>query len=169
MFPKRNRHPYPKATCKFHEVLFDSVDVTLVCEDDLLLQWRIRWFWQKKTHTLFERVGCSGHQKSESALLQSTDWPVITWAVRFRERNSSQIGSENPPYGVQLFGQKNTVWGAPTDLHFGQKKLCHSRRSPNFRHRVSPKSKWQNWKKLAVLGTCSCQLTECSHFFYLVR
>ena len=142
MFLKRNRHPYPKssddrsnkATCKFHEVLFDSVDVTLVCENDLLLQWRIRWFWQKKTHTLFERVGCSGHQKSESAVLQSTVWPV-----RFRERNSSQIGSENHPHGVQLFGQKNTVWGAPTDLHFGQKKLCHSRGSPNFRQRVSPK------------------------------
>ena len=54
MFPKRNRHPYPKSpddrsnkvTCKCIEFLIDSVDVTLVYEDDLQLQGRMRWFWQ---------------------------------------------------------------------------------------------------------------------------
>ena len=43
MFPKRNRHPYPKSpddrsnkvTCKCIEFLIDSVDVTLLYEDDL--------------------------------------------------------------------------------------------------------------------------------------
>ena len=33
--------------CKCKEVLVDSVYVTLVYEDDLQLQWRIRWFWQR--------------------------------------------------------------------------------------------------------------------------
>ena len=54
MFPKRNLHPYPKSpddrcnkvTCKGMEFLIDAVDVTLVYEDDLQLQRRIRWFWQ---------------------------------------------------------------------------------------------------------------------------
>ena len=54
MFPKRNRHCYPKSpddwsnkvTCKCIEFLIDSVDVTLVYKDDLQLQKRIRWFWQ---------------------------------------------------------------------------------------------------------------------------
>ena len=54
MFPKRNRHPYPKSpvdrsknvTCKCREFLIDSVDVTLVLENGLQLQRCKRWFWQ---------------------------------------------------------------------------------------------------------------------------
>ena len=91
MFPKRNRHPYPKSpddrsnkvTCKCIEFLIDSVDVT-VYEDDLQLQRRIRWFWQlwvlKEEHShIFWEDGLL--RSSEKWKYCATDWPVIT--VRF--------------------------------------------------------------------------------------
>ena len=45
-YPKSPDDRSNKITCKCIEFLIDSVDVTLVYEDDLQLQRRIRWFWQ---------------------------------------------------------------------------------------------------------------------------
>ena len=92
MFPKRNRHPYPKSpddrshkvSCKCLEFLIDSVDVTLVYEDDLQLQRRIRWFWQlwvlkEEQSPIFWEDGLL--RLSEKWKCCATDWPIIT--VRF--------------------------------------------------------------------------------------
>ena len=90
LFPKRNRHPYPKSpvdrsknvTCKCREFLIDSVDVTLVYEDGLQLQRRTRWFWQlwvlKEEHShIFWTHGLL--RSSENWKCSAADWPVITF------------------------------------------------------------------------------------------
>ena len=78
IFPKRNRHPYPKSpddqgnkvTCKCIEFLIDSIDVTLVYKDDLQLKRRRGGSGsaessKKNTHTLFRGW------KSESVVIQT--------------------------------------------------------------------------------------------------
>ena len=76
-YPKSPDDRSNKITCKCIEFLIDSVDVTLVYKDDLQLQRRIKVVLaalspQKITLThFFERMGCSDHQKSESAVLQT--------------------------------------------------------------------------------------------------
>ena len=80
MFPKRNRHPYPKSPddrsnkvgCKCLEFLIDSVDVTLVYSCSGAQGGSGSSESSKKsTHTFFERMGCSSHQKIESVVLQT--------------------------------------------------------------------------------------------------